>query len=184
MILGITGPIGSGKGVITEYFLKKGFKHYSAREFLKKEAKKRMLTPDRDTLIQIGQELRAKYHPGYIIEQLYIEAKEETDNAIIESIRSPAEIELLKSKGPFILIAVTADQHLRYERILKRNLETDNVSFGEFRRQEAKEAESTDPNKQNINACIAAADFVIENDSSLEELYKKIEEIKEKITKK
>lgn len=174
MIIGITGPIGSGKGVVTEYFVKKGFIHYSAREFLKKEAKRRMLTPDRDTLIQIGQELRVQYHPGYIIEQLYEDAKTHGKPAIIESIRSTAEIELLRKKGPFILIAITADQHIRYERILKRKLETDKISFGEFRRQEAKEAENTDPYKQNINACVKAADIILENNSSLEELYKKI----------
>lgn len=177
MILGITGPIGSGKGVVTEFFKKQGFSHFSARAFLKKEAKRRGLPVTRDVLIDIATELRVQHHPGYIIEQLYVEAEKEGTDAIIESIRSPAEIELLKEKGPFTLIAVDTNQHLRYERILQRKLETDNVSFGDFRRQEKKEAENTDPNKQNINACIAAADFTVNNDGTLEELHEKLQDV-------
>ena len=34
IIIGITGTIGAGKGTIVELLIKKGFKHYSVRDFL------------------------------------------------------------------------------------------------------------------------------------------------------
>lgn len=175
-IIGITGPIGAGKGVVAEHFIKKGFTHHSVRKFLEEEAKKRKLIPNRDVLVEIANELRKKHNPAYIVEQLYEQAKK-NNKAIIESIRSPAEIELLRKKGPFILIAVTADKNIRYERIIKRNQATDNISFQEFEAHELREMENTDPYKQNINECIKRADYVIENNGSLEELFEKLDVI-------
>ncbi|MBR5146904.1 MAG: AAA family ATPase, partial [Bacteroidales bacterium] len=43
-IIGITGTIGAGKGTIVDYLVKeKGYVHYSVREFLAEEVKKRGL---------------------------------------------------------------------------------------------------------------------------------------------
>lgn len=42
LIIGITGTIGAGKGTVSDYLVnKKGFKHFSVREFLIKEINKR-----------------------------------------------------------------------------------------------------------------------------------------------
>ena len=40
---------------------------------------------------------------------------------------------------------------------------------------------SIDPNKQNLSGCIKIADFMLNNDGTLDDLYKQIEEIYEKI---
>ena len=58
-----------------------------------------------------------------------------------------------------LLFAVDADQRLRYERITARKSATDSVSFDKFAADEAREMDSAgDPNKQNLRACIEAAD--------------------------
>ena len=42
IIIGITGTLGAGKGTIVDYLCKKrGFLHYSVREFLVEEIKNR-----------------------------------------------------------------------------------------------------------------------------------------------
>lgn len=88
-IIGITGPSASGKGTIVEYLVQhKQFVHYSVRSFLTQELEKRNLPIDRDHMRELGNELRAKHGPSYIIEQLYLQAKEKGENAIIESIRA------------------------------------------------------------------------------------------------
>lgn len=40
---------------------------------------------------------------------------------------------------------------------------------------EEREMSSTDPNKQNLGACIKAADFVFQNNGTVEELYQQVE---------
>lgn len=177
-IIGITGPSASGKGTIVEYLVQhKQFVHYSVRSFLTQELEKRNLPIDRDHMRDLGNELRAKYGPSYIIEQLYLQAKEKGENAIIESIRAVWEVENLKGKENFIFLSVDAEQRTRYERCIQRGSETDHVTFEEFQTQEEKEMNNTDPTKQNIAECMKLADIQIRNDGTFEDLYQKLDEI-------
>lgn len=175
-IIGITGTNGAGKGTVVDYLVQnKGFVHFSGRAYLTKLLEEKGLAPDRENLINMGNELREKYGPSAIAQVLYDEAIKTGKNCIIESIRTLGEIELLKSKGNFILLAVDADPKIRYERIYKRGLATDNVSFEKFRELEKLETENSDPDKMNIFACIKKADYVLNNDGNLEELYRQID---------
>ena len=176
IIIGITGHIGAGKGTVVDYLTKtKGLKHFSARTLITKEIEKRGLPLTRDSMTLVANELRQKYSSSYIIEQLYHHAKEQGHDCIIESIRTIGEIEALRSIGHFYLLAVTADLPLRYERIVLRGNVTDHISFETFSEQDRLEAESTDPHKQNIDACIKKADVVLNNNKEIEELNEKIE---------
>lgn len=181
IIIGLTGTLGAGKGTIAEYIKQKGFKHYSVRAYLIEEVKKRRMPVNRDNIVMVANDLREKNSPSYLVEQLYERAKKEGGNCIIESIRTEGEIKALKERGKFYLFAVDADPKIRYERIIKRGSETDRVSYEEFIKNEKREMESMDPNKQNVSKCIEAADFKIENNGSLDELYEKVEEVINKI---
>ena len=102
LIIGITGTLGAGKGTIVDYLIKtKGFKHFSVRRFLTDEIKKRNLPLNRDSMTEVANELRKKHHPAYIVEQLFKQAEKEGGNAIIESIRTPGEVDFLRKKGNF-----------------------------------------------------------------------------------
>lgn len=185
IIIGITGTLGAGKGTVVEYLVKnKSFKHFSARNFLIEEIEKRGLENNRDSMVNVANNLREKFGPGYIAEELFKRASESNDNAVIESLRTIGEIETLRKKGSFTLLAVDADSKIRYMRISTRGTSTDNVSFEKFLADEQREMESTDPNKQNLSQCIERADFVINNNGSLEELNEKIEKILQIITNK
>ena len=178
-IIGITGTIGAGKGTIVDYLVKeKGYVHYSVREFLAEEVKKRGLEVNRDTLTEVGNDLRAKHTPSYIATQLYERAFATGKNAIIESVRAMGEVNALRSKGNFYLFAVDADREIRYQRIIERNSETDSVSFETFVANEEREMTSDDPNKQNIAACIKEANFLFTNNGTIADLHKNVEEKK------
>jgi len=181
MIIGITGTLGAGKGTIVSYLQKKGFRHYSVRDFLTREIERRGLKPVRESMVAVANELRARHGPAYIIEQLYSRAKAEGGNSVIESIRCPGEVEALKKEKDFVLFAVDADVETRYARIVERNSTTDKISFEEFVRQEERELTSNDPNRQNLKKCIEMADYVFKNDWTIEELHKKVESVLEKI---
>ena len=182
IIIGITGTIGAGKGTLVEYLLReKNFAHYSVRGFLIEELEKRKLVINRDTMVSLANELREKNSPSYIIDCLFEQAKNTGKNAVIESIRTAGEAESLRKKGNFCLLAIDADPKIRYERILKRNSETDHVSYDEFTANEQREMTSTDPNKQNLSRCIEMADYTLCNDFTIMDLYNKMEEILPKI---
>ena len=68
-----------------------------------------------------------------------------------------------------------ADPMLRYDRIVMRNSETDRISFSTFIANEEREMQSTDPNKQNIGKCIEQADQIFYNNSTVSDLYKRLE---------
>lgn len=178
IIIGITGTIGAGKGTVVEYLIdKKGFKHFSARAFLVEEIEKRGLENNRDNMVLVANDLREKNSPSFVADELFKRALESGNNCVIESLRTSGEIESLKSKGNFTLLAIDADPKIRYERIIGRSSSTDNISFEKFLADEQREMESTDPNKQNLSKCIGMADFVINNNGTLEELTSKLEEI-------
>ncbi len=175
IIIGITGTLGAGKGTIVEYLREKeSFLHFSVRDFLTEEVKRRGMPVNRDSFVEVANDLRAKHTPSYIAEQLYHRAEKSDDDCVIESIRTPGEVEALQQKGSFYLFAVDADPKTRYHRILQRGSETDKVSFDTFIGNEQREMQSDDPNKQNLKACIEAADYVFRNDGSIEELHQKV----------
>jgi len=177
MIIGLTGTLGAGKGTVAEVLMKKGFKHYSVRQFLLKEIIRRGLPNNRDSMVDVANILRAKHGPSYIAEELYREAHHDGGNAIIESLRAVGEVKSLKEKGNFFLIAVDADQKTRYARIIDRASETDNISFEEFVKNEEREMQSTDPAKQHIEACIALANVSLKNNTTIEDLEKSVETV-------
>lgn len=177
-VIGITGTIGAGKGTVVEYLMNvKGYAHYSVRGYLIQEIRRRGMKVNRDSMVLVANALRAEHNPAFIIEELYREAVKAGKDCVIESLRTPGEVEALRRVDGFLLLAIDADQKLRFERISKRGSETDRIDFETFIENENREMNSHDPNKQNLRKCIEMADFVIHNNRTLGELYRKLEEI-------
>lgn len=177
-IIGITGTLGAGKGTIVDYLVSHyGFKHYSVRGYLIEEALKRGMELNRDTYVVVANDLRTTYGPSYIVDQLYLQAAENGDNAIIESIRTPGEVESLRKQEHFLLFGVDADPEIRYGRVINRASETDQISFETFIENEQREMSSTDPNHQNIGKCMQMADYVFLNNGDFQELYQQVEKV-------
>ncbi|OJV28881.1 MAG: hypothetical protein BGO32_02580 [Bacteroidetes bacterium 37-13] len=184
-IIGITGTLGAGKGTIVEYLQKEhDFLHFSVRDFLTTEIEKRDLPLNRDSMVEVANDLRAKHTPSYIVEQLYVLAEKSGKDSIIESIRTMGEVKALRQLSGFRLLAVDAPAELRYERITERKSATDSVSYETFLDNEKREMTSTDDTKQNLAACIAAADFKLVNNGSFEELFAQIETALEQVYSK
>ena len=175
--IGITGTLGAGKGTIVDYLVKnRGFVHYSVRAFLTEEIKRRGLEVNRDTMTAVGNDLRAQHSPSWIVEQLYEKASASGCNCIIESVRTPGEVQALRGKQSFYLFAVDADPRVRYERAVLRGSETDHIDYDTFIANEQREMDNTDPNKQNLKYCIEQADFRFDNGGTIDDLNRQVED--------
>lgn len=177
MVIGLTGSFGAGKGVVVEYLVKRrGFKHYSARNFIFEEAKRRGMdiSKGREVTIPLANDMRAEHGPAYIVEELYKQALAGGGDAVIESLRAIAEAKKIKDLGG-VVIGIDADPHIRYERAVKRGSETDAVSFEIWLDQEKQESNPNDPTKQDIFGALKESDVVLYNDTTPEELYIQVE---------
>jgi dephospho-CoA kinase len=174
-IIGITGTLGAGKGTVAEYLVEqKGFTHFSVRAFLEEEIVKRGLEVSRDSMVIVANDLRKNFGPAYIIEQLVAQAVEQGNDSVIESVRGTGEAEALKKMGA-LLLSVDADQRVRYERILSRKSNTDEITFEKFVADEEREMNSDDPTKQSIASVMRMADIHITNNETKEELWEVLE---------
>lgn len=177
VILGITGTDGSGKGTVVEYLVTRyGFTHYSARSIFIEELSVRGIEPTRANMRLIANEMRATYGDDFVVTRNLARIGDTEKNVVIESIRTTAEAETLKQNGG-ILLAVDADQHIRYARVQSRRSETDKVTFEEFVRHEALEANDPDPHGMQKARVMQMADYTIYNDGSVEALYVDIDRV-------
>lgn len=176
MIIGITGTDGAGKGTVVDYLVnQKGFALYHARALLIEEIEKRGLPNDRAHMRLVANELRAAHGNDYIVKFFLERARKTGDKKIvIDSLRAVAEAETLKTAGG-ILLAMDADQALRYERVQARRSETDRVSFEQFKEHEALEMNDPDPHGMQKAKVIEMADYAIQNNGTLEEVYTQVD---------
>lgn len=176
MVIGITGTDGAGKGAVVEYLKKKKFAHYSVRILITKEIEKRGLEVDRPQMRLIGNAMRNEQGGAVMVKMAADIAEHEgVASYVVESLRAVQEVELLHKNGG-TLLAVDADQEVRYDRIHGRGSETDNITFKQFVEQDEIESKSANTAEQNKRAVMEMADHTIMNDGTIEELHSKVEE--------
>ena len=169
--VGLTGTNASGKGVTAAFFQEHGFSYFSLSDLIRKEIRKRSWEESRDNLIVAGNELRLKYGADILAKWVMQEVGEK---AVIDSIRNVKEVTFLKTQKNFILLAIDAPIEIRYERSKKRGRNESASSLKEFIQKENQELSGSET-QQQIKKCMQLADFLIINDGTLEDLYRKLE---------
>lgn len=171
--LGLTGSNSAGKGVTAEHLVARhGYTALSLSDVVRDEARARGLPPERDVLIRIGNELRRAGGPGVLAERI---ADQLVLPAVVDSIRNPAEVEVLRRRVPgFVLVAVEAPPEVRFGRSLARARPGDPATLEAFLAKEGLE-NSRDPAAQQLEATAALADRVLANSGTLDDLRERID---------
>jgi len=166
MIIGVTGTLLAGKSTLVDALREKGFQSLSLSDHLREIATARGLPHDRITLQRLGNELREKGGPSAVMRAVLLKATQE--NVVIDSVRTPGEVEALREHEDTLLIAIDADPRVRFDRAMRRQAQTGRTenatTFEEFMQREAEE-NTTDPSKQQLRSTIALADIIMPNNS-------------------
>ncbi|MBW2997438.1 AAA family ATPase [Candidatus Woesearchaeota archaeon] len=190
MIIAVTGPISSGKGKVAEFFRDKGFVHHSFSAEIRQVAKERGIEVSRETLSKLGHDLRIESPDKSILGQKLLDKIEKEvakgkKRFVLEGLRDADEVDLFrkheleKPEMRFILIGVDAPQELRFERMKSRRRHGEPQTFAEFKEIDDKEWKGG--YGQEVGKIMKMADYIIQNDSALDDLQKKVEEIAKEI---
>lgn len=174
IVLGITGTIGSGKGVVSDYLHKKhGFKVFNmgdiARDLARKEGKK----GTRKNLQNIYVKYKSKFSKNYFIKKMVEKVKSSGfERVIIDGVRGPWDYDVPKKEfgKEFRLIKVDAEPELRFKRMKKRRRVGFPKTIEKFREEEKREYSIF-----KMEKTFEKADFIFDNSSSVEELHKQID---------
>ena len=175
MLVGLTGRNASGKSTLVGWFSDKGLRSVSCSDSIRAWLREQGVDTTREALIEGGRELRRRGGAGVLAEML-LEILDGED-AVVDSIRTPAEVEALRSRGDFFLIEVRADEEARWQRMNARGRAGDPLEKETFLSQEAAEAKSDDEAGQALDATAALADITILNDGTIEELEDELESV-------
>lgn len=176
LIIGVTGPMGGGKGTVVDILREKGFFGTSLSDRIREEITRRGQKIIRERLQDVADELRRKFGPNVLAMRTWKLVMKQNKNAAIDSIRSFGEVVFFKEKPNFFLIGVTAPRELRYQRVKERIRDGEPLSYEEFSRLDEKDFKSGEGDEgRDIQECLDKADFLIENTGSLEELREKVD---------
>lgn len=180
MIIGVAGLNGAGKGEVISFLSQRSFETASLSDVIRSELERRGLAESRERMIKVGRELRSKGGAG-VLAELAAQDFQGDRNYAVDSIRHPAEVEVLRSCGqPFKLVWVDADIETRLERLRRRGRQGDPESLDALRALEGQELVSDDPSGQQLLAVRELADFIVGNEGELKELHEEIQRVFER----
>jgi len=181
LVLGLVGLPCAGKGILSDYLINKhNFGYASFSGVIKEEIEKRNGKVNRDSLQAVGGELRGKFGPEILAKRVWEKLVNlNCQQAVIDGIRGTEEVEFLKRKPNFYLLAVLADPKIRYQRMISRGRKDEKIPWSEFRQMEERDKKAEG---RNIEGCLTMADFEIENKGTMKEFQKEIEKILKKLS--
>lgn len=174
-VLGLVGEMSAGKTTATDY-LKTKYKAVAFRfsDMLRDVLVRLHLPENRYNLQTLSTILRQNFSEDIMSKVLALDVeKSNHDLVITEGIRRPSDTIYLKNLENFYIIAIKANERVRYERLTKRaeNPDDKNKTWEQFQKEGRQESE------EKIKEMADQANFMVDNNGTIEELHKQIDEI-------
>ena len=103
MWFGLTGRNASGKTTVVDWLVENGYTSTSCSDSIRAHLRSNGIEINRDNLIEGERKLEPAHGPGILAEMLRDEHSQ-APNLVIDSIRTPAEVEALQRRPDFRLI--------------------------------------------------------------------------------
>ncbi|MBT4916856.1 AAA family ATPase [Candidatus Peregrinibacteria bacterium] len=185
MIIGLTGPMGCGKGEVVKILEKMGFEYITLSMMVREEARERGIEEEREKLMEVGNSMRAQEGAGVLGKRALKKIQDSGhDKWVVDGIRNPAEIGSLKEGEDVHVVGVNANRELLIERILSRGRESDATEREAIVHKLDREWGVGEPEDgQQVEKCMQKVDLVIDNEGTLEELQQKFTDFYNKLKK-
>jgi len=158
---------GAGKSSVACFLNEKGFKVVTMGDVIREEAKKQGLEPTDINLGKMMLKLRQDLGPGAVgqIVSQKLARDYNSNNVVIDGIRSVAEVEVLKKVGHVRLLAIHASRDTRFKHLRERGRADAPSDGDEFAGRDQREL------SVGVSEAIALANEMISNnDLTLEQL--------------
>jgi dephospho-CoA kinase len=175
IIIGLTGSLSSGKGIIADHLSTLGFNHLILSNRIREEIRSRNQEPTRTLLQDVGNELRMLYGGAVLAERTAAIIANLEGNVVIDGIRNPDEITFLRNVLDAQIIGVDAPRVLRLDWYLARAKERgeDGTTEEDFIKVDNRDFGIGEPGSgQQVAKCLKMADIILENDHTKAELLK------------
>ncbi len=178
ILIAALGKQSSGKGELAKVAGEKGFEIIQFRSAVIAEAKRRNIDKGTLTLTYTGDLMRKEHGQAAVAFAVgKMIRKSPADKIFLEGLRSAASIDYLRSRFPNLkVVGIIADEKTRLERALRRNRSDDPKTIEEKLRKEQIE------NTWGIDKALKKADYIIDNNSTLEDFRKTASALLEQIT--
>lgn len=174
----IVGMPGSGKSVVVEVARDLGLPVYTMGDVVREETSRRygVITPE--LMVSTSRDLRRERGDNIIAVKTIERIREKEGAVVIDGVRSLVEVDEFRRHGEVIIIAVHASPRTRFKRLLERKRPGDPASYSEFLKRDMTELEF------GIGSVIALADYMIVNESSIEDARKEAVRILREVVEK
>ena len=180
IIIGLTGLLAAGKGTVVEYLKNK----HQAISFRFSDPFREALgifdlPVSRENMQELSTLMRQRFGENVLARAISKKAQQSADGlVVIDGVRRLTDIENLMALPEFHLVAIFADQQIRYQRCVSRNENAGDstMTLEQFTIKESAEAEA------QIPEVMSRAQLTIDNNGIVEELYQKIDEVVHKIS--
>ena len=141
------------------------------------------ITPTRELMVDYNLSITRKLGPAALA-AILLDQSRDSPLTIVTGPRQVMQLDLFKNKTmAYCSLAVITDPKIRYSRLrASGKINEEATSFEEF--MSAELTENSPPNPQRTDECIAKADFIINNNGSLDELRHQITTLTPYIFKK
>ena len=175
-IIAIVGMSGSGKSVAVDYLTSLGYpKVYFGGMILKGMEERRIeITPENEK--EFREKIRAEEGNDWVVRQVIAETKRLIEagqkRIVLDGVYSWTEYKILKHEfpGELTFVAIVLPKKLRYERVAKRPERP-------FNRDEIMERDRSEIENLEKGGPIAAADYYVLNDGTVEDENEQISKI-------
>jgi dephospho-CoA kinase len=178
IVIGVTGPSSGGKGTFAKHLEGKGFVYFSLSDVIRDIATSKGLAHEREILQNLGDGLRAEFGPAVLA--LKISETEKfgnTDLAVVDAIRHPAEIEFLRDNFGSKIVGVTASPEKLFELMQKRNRPGDPTTLEEYLQMLQREDGKEGSTNMQVSKCLELCDRILLNEGGIADLEKESDHV-------